>query len=74
MPKNYLGKGWSHTFPDGGISVNLSVNLEKLLQLPKDQYGNVRITAGQLREADEKSKADWYVAEDDYQTKKLMGN
>jgi len=73
MP-NYIGKGWSKKFDNGGTVVNLSINFEKLSALPKDKYGNVRIVAGTLREPDEKSKADYYVAEDEFQTKKLSGD
>jgi hypothetical protein len=55
------------------MNVNLSLNMEKLSKLPRDKYGNVRLTAGASKEPDEKSKADWWIAEDEYQSKKLGG-
>jgi len=61
--KNYLGNGWENTQYE---LVNVSVNLEKLNALPKDSYGNVKITVAKMKQPNEKSKATHTVYENDY--------
>lgn len=64
-PTNYVGNGWSRSTQYGEI-LNIKVNLEKLSQLPVDNYGNVKLTVKKLREPNPKSKATHSVAEDSY--------
>ncbi|CAB4142083.1 hypothetical protein UFOVP697_2 [uncultured Caudovirales phage] len=54
----YVGKGWENTY-----GINVEINVEKLLQLPKDQYGNVKLYLGKRKQQDEKSKATHFVKE-----------
>ena len=73
MSKNYVGKGWAKKFDNGGMNISLSLDMAKLAELPKDKWGNVRVVASPRKEPDEKSRADWYVTEDEYHTQKLIG-
>ena len=63
--KNYLGSGWKKTFENGGSLISLSVNLDKLKALPVDNYGNVRLVVGELRQLG-KAKQTHSVYEDNY--------
>lgn len=56
--ENYVGIGWQNDY-----GVNISVNLEKLNQLPKDSYGNVKLFVGKRKEVDAKSKATHWIKE-----------
>lgn len=56
--ENYVGIGWQNDY-----GVNISINVEKLNQLPKDNYGNVKLFVGKRKEVDEKSKATHWVKE-----------
>jgi hypothetical protein len=59
----YLGNGWEDQY-----GLNVSINLEKLNQaiatgkLEKNQYGDVKIRLGKLKQPNEKSKATHFVA------------
>jgi hypothetical protein len=59
----YLGNAWEDQY-----GLNVSINLEKLNQaistgkLEKNQYGDVKIRLGKLKQPNEKSKATHYVA------------
>ena len=59
----YLGNAWEDQY-----GMNASINLEKLNEaistgkLEKNQYGNVKIRLGKLKQPNEKSKATHYVA------------
>lgn len=64
--KRYVGKGWEHTFPDGGSVVNLSLNIEDLGRLPVDQYGCVKVTVSRMKSQDTKSKATHTVYENTF--------
>jgi hypothetical protein len=59
----YLGNAWEDQY-----GLNVSINLEKLNQaiatgkLEKNQYGDVKIRLGKLKQPNEKSKATHFVA------------
>ena len=59
----YLGNAWEDQY-----GMNVSINLEKLNQaistgkLEKNQYGDVKIRLGKLKQPNEKSKATHFVA------------
>jgi hypothetical protein len=59
----YLGNAWEDQY-----GMNVSINIEKLNQaisigkLEKNQYGNVKIRLGKLKQPNEKSKATHFVA------------
>jgi hypothetical protein len=59
----YLGNAWEDQY-----GMNVSINLEKLNQaistgkLEKNEYGNVKIRLGKLKQPNEKSKATHFVA------------
>jgi hypothetical protein len=59
----YLGNAWEDQY-----GLNVSINLEKLNQaistgkLQKNQYGDVKIRLGKLKQPNEKSKATHFVA------------
>jgi hypothetical protein len=72
--KFYCGKGWSKTFDNGGTNISVSVELDKVMELPVDQYGNVHLVVGQRKEVDPKSKASHWVAKDDYWYSKNITN
>ncbi len=61
--KNYLGNGWKAGKHD---IVNLSLNLEKLKQLPVNEYGDIKISVAKLKEPNSKTKATHTVYENDY--------
>jgi hypothetical protein len=64
--RTFVGVGWATKFPGGGSAISISVNLDKIMPLQKDDYGNVRLVVGERREQDERSKATHWVAVDDY--------
>ncbi|HEX9007252.1 MAG TPA: hypothetical protein VF889_08150 [Bacteroidota bacterium] len=64
--RTFVGVGWETRFAGGGSSIAISVNLEKIAALQKDDYGNVRLVVGERREQDERSRATHWVAVDDY--------
>ena len=68
--RTFVGVGWETRFPGGGSMISLSINLEKVSLLPKDEYGNIRLVAGERREQDERSKAIHWVAVDDFHYRK----
>jgi len=59
----YLGNAWEDQY-----GLNVSINLEKLNQaiatgkLEKNQYGDVKVRLGKLKQPNEKSKATHFVA------------
>lgn len=59
----YLGNGWENQY-----GLNVSINIEKLNQaiatgkLEVNEYGNVKINVGKLKQINEKSKATHFVA------------
>lgn len=55
---NYIGNAWQNQY-----GINASLNLEKIKQLPVDNYGNVKVYIGKRKEVDPKSKATHYVKE-----------
>lgn len=55
---NYVGTAWENQY-----GINVSINLEKIKQLPVDNYGNVKIYVGKRKEVDAKSKATHWVKE-----------
>lgn len=57
--KNYVGNGWQNQYGD----IQISVKLEELNKLPVNQYGEVKLFVGKLREVNPKSKATHYVCE-----------
>ena len=63
--KKYVGRGWGKKFK-GGYALNLSLRLADLKGLPVTEHGDIRLVAGKRRAPDEKSKADWWVAVDDW--------
>lgn len=58
---NYVGNGWQTNY-----GINLSLNLEKLKQLPIDSYGNIKLSVSLLKQVNEKSKATHSVKENTY--------
>lgn len=56
--ENYVGTGWQNDY-----GVNISLNLEKLKQLPVDNYGNIKLFVGKRKEVDAKSKATHWIKE-----------
>lgn len=54
----YLGSAWQNDY-----GINVSLNLEKLKQLPVDNWGNIKIYVGKRKSVDEKSKATHWVKE-----------
>lgn len=61
--KNYVGKGWYNEKFD---LVNVSLDKSKIMELPEDQYGQVKITVARMKKQDEKSKATHTVYENTY--------
>jgi hypothetical protein len=62
--KNYLGNGWQNTkYPD---MINVSINLEKLMGLTPNEYGDVKITVSKMKQPNSKTKATHTVYENDY--------
>lgn len=55
---NYVRSAWETQY-----GINVSINLEKIKNLPVDNYGNVKIYVGKRKQVDEKSKATHYVKE-----------
>ena len=55
---NYCGTAWENQY-----GINVSLNLEKLKQMPVDAYGNVKVYVGKRKEVDAKSKATHWVKE-----------
>lgn len=59
----YLGNAWEDQY-----GMNVSINIEKLNQaistgkLEKNQFGDVKIRLGKLKQPNEKSKATHFVA------------
>ena len=70
--RTFVGVGWETRFAGGGSSIAISVNLEKIAGLQKDDYGNVRLVVGERREQDERSRATHWVAIDDYHYRRLI--
>jgi hypothetical protein len=68
--RTFVGVGWETKFAGGGSAISISVNLEKIAVLQKDDYGNVRLVVGERREPDGKSRATHWVAVDDYHYKR----
>ena len=62
--KNYVGNGWESPKFEGMI--NISLNLEKLKELPVNEYGDIKLTVSKMREPNVKSKATHTVYENDY--------
>ncbi len=62
--KVYVGNGWKSPKFDG--VVNISLNLEKLNQLPVNEYGDIKLTVSKMREPNAKTKATHTVYENDY--------
>lgn len=56
--ENYVGTGWENQY-----GINVSINLEKIKNLPVDNYGNVKVYVGKRKSVDEKSKATHWVKE-----------
>ena len=61
--KNYVGKGWYNEKFD---LVNVSLDKSKIMELPEDQYGQVKITVARMKKQDEKSRATHTVYENTY--------
>lgn len=61
--KNYLGKGWHNEQFD---LTNISLEKAKILELPTDKYGMVKITVSRMKKVDTKSKATHTVFENTY--------
>lgn len=57
VQKTFVGRGWEKKFDNGGSVVNLELDFDKLSALPKNDYGQVRVTVAGRREVDPKSKA-----------------
>lgn len=62
---------YSYKFTNGGEVLNLSCNLEKMIEqlrkIPPDEKGYTKFHIGQRKSPDEKTKAThyWYYLEDD---------
>ena len=72
--KNYVGSGWQNEKYD---FINLSLNLEKLKQLPVNQYGDVKVTVAKMKKPNAKSKATHSVYENTFEkvnAKDYQGN
>lgn len=57
--KVFVGSGWGWEH-----GVNISIKKEKIVNLPVDKFGNIRLQVNKRKEADEKSKSTHYVAVD----------
>ena len=66
MEAKYVGKGWLKEFDGGGHVISISVKRKDILDLPEDEYGNIRLSVGSMRKPDEKSKATHSVKVDAY--------
>lgn len=55
--KFYVGGGWNN---EGkyGIFINIQIDKEKLDEIEPDEYGNIKLTISERREADERSGQD----------------
>lgn len=62
--KHYVGNGWRFDFQTGGYVINLSLKMDELINLPKDDYGCIRLSLCERKEKDPKSKSTHYVIED----------
>ena len=61
--KNYCGNGWENTQFN---LINLSIKKEKILEMPEDNYGCVKITVAKMKKPSEKSKATHTVYENTF--------
>lgn len=74
MPKSrtIVGIGWAKKFSNGGSVINLSLNLEKLLELPMDKFGNVFVEVNEASNPGERSKETHSVYVDEYRKNQLL--
>lgn len=59
--KKFVGNGWKNQF---GVSV--SIKKADIMNLPEDNFGNIRLFVGEKKEKDGKSKATHYVKVDEW--------
>ena len=64
--KNYIKSFIKEkVFPDGGSVINVSVNVESISALPKDKYGNVKVSIWRRNKIDNYDNTH-YMVEDTY--------
>lgn len=62
--KNYVGSGKTKSLQFGEVQ-ELALNKKKIMELPEDKYGNVKVNVSKRREAD-KFGNDLSVVENTY--------
>ena len=55
--KQFVGSGWANKY-----GIKIKIKRDAITSLPVNNYGDVALYVGQLKEPNEKSKATHYVA------------